>query len=256
VSIVPEPVDPVLLEQQYALALHVRDPAAHAGPPGIEARRLAVYRELFQNGLLSLLGDQFPVLRATLGANDWDALVLAFYRDFRCQTPLFTEVGREFVRYLEEREGAPGDSPWLAELAHYEWVELALMLSDASAETHDPQGDLLTGRPMPSPLAWALAYAWPVHRIAPGYQPDTPPDNTTLLLARRDSEGRVRFAELSPLVYRLLERLDGVPELDGRAQLEALADEAQATDHEAFLADGHAMLLQLHAEGVLLGTRA
>ena len=245
----------MLQQQQYALALHVRDPQHHGGPPGIEDRRLAVYRELFQNGLLSLLSDQFPALRVTLGADAWETLVLAFYRDFRCQTPLFTEVGREFVRYLEERDGNAADPPWLAELAHYEWVELALMLSDAVADAHDPAGDLLTGRPLPSPTAWALAYTWPVHRIAPGDVPDTAPDEATLLLARRDGSGQVRFAELSPLVYRLLERLDLFPDLDGRAQLAALAVEAQTTDNSRFIAEGYAMLTQLQAEGVVLGTR-
>ncbi len=255
-SITPfSPPDSELQQQQYALALHVRDPARHAGPPGIEPRRLAVYRELFQNGLLALLGDQFPVLRATLGNAAWETLVLDFYRDFRCQTPLFSEVGREFVRYLEERAAQPGDPGWLIEMAHYEWVELALMLADASADAHDPAGDLLARPPLPSPVAWALAYTWPVHRIAPQFQPDHAPDQPTLLLARRDGNGQVRFAELSPLVYRLLERLEQFPQLDGRQQLDALALEAQTTDHAAFIADGSAMLAQLHAEGTLLGTR-
>lgn len=255
-SISPTPPDAELQRQQYALALHVRDPEHQPGPPGVEARRLAVYRELFQNGLLGLLGDQFPALRSTLGAPAWEALVLDFYRDFRCQTPLFSEVGREFVRYLEEREGHAGDPPWLAELAHYEWVELALMLSDAVPAAHDPRGDLLVGSPLPSPLAWALAYAWPVHRIAPEFQPQQPPAQPALLLARRNADGRVQFAELSPLVYRLLERLEEFPALNGLEQLQALAIEAEASERDAFIAAGSDMLAQLHAEGTLLGTRA
>ena len=44
-----------LHDQLHALAAHVRDPAAHAGPPGIEDRRLAVYRELVFNNLDGLL---------------------------------------------------------------------------------------------------------------------------------------------------------------------------------------------------------
>jgi hypothetical protein len=52
-----------------------------------------------------------------------------------------------------------GDSaPWLHELAHYEWVELALQIADDDLPPHDPDGDLLAGKPVPSPLAWALAY--------------------------------------------------------------------------------------------------
>lgn len=41
--------------QLQALAAHVRDPAHHAGPVGIEERRLRVYRELVFNNLQGLL---------------------------------------------------------------------------------------------------------------------------------------------------------------------------------------------------------
>ena len=89
-----------LREQQYALARHVRDPGANPPPPGIEDRRLAIYRELFLNGIDSLLAGNFPVIRRTLGDEAWRALVRRFYSRHRCRTPLFTEIGREFVQYL------------------------------------------------------------------------------------------------------------------------------------------------------------
>src|SRR3546814_6431904 len=48
-----------------------------------------------------------------------------------------------------------------------------LQISEATREdiAHDARGDLLAGCPLPSPLAWPLAYAWPVHRIGPDHQP-------------------------------------------------------------------------------------
>src|SRR3546814_14577182 len=80
--------------------------------------------------------------------------------------------------------------PWLRELAHYEWAELALQISEATREdiAHDARGDLLAGCPLPSPLAWPLAYAWPVHRIGPDHQPPEQPAAPTL----RSEELRVR----------------------------------------------------------------
>src|SRR5687768_2557021 len=168
----PSPMADALREQQYALAHHVRDPAANAPPPGIEDRRLAIYRDLFLNGIESLLAGNFPVIRRTLGDDAWRALVRRFYAEHRCRTPLFTEVGREFVQYLEGRDEVP---PWLHELAHYEWVELALQISDEPLPPHDPAGDVLAGKPVLSPHAWALAYSWPVPRIGPDFQPGTMP---------------------------------------------------------------------------------
>lgn len=246
-----------LRAQQFRLAAHIRDPA-HAPPPGIEERRLAIYRDLFYNSLQGLLAGNFPVIRRLLGDDGWHALVRDFYREHRCATPLFPELPREFIQYLQARaEATRGDKPWLLELAHYEWVELALDLSEASLADapHDAGGDLLAGVPVPSPLAWPLAYAWPVHRLSPDFQPDQAPATATFLLVQRDAAFKVRFNELSALSFRLLQRLSDEPGLTGRQQLLALASEAAAPDPEAFVALGHDMLRQFLASGVILGTR-
>lgn len=246
-----------LQAQLDALAAWIREPATTVPPPGIEQRRLDVYRELFFNNVSGLLGGNFPVLRRIHDDDAWQALVHAFYRDHGSRTPLFTELPREFLRYLETRDEDPA-MPWLCELAHYEWVELALQISEATRDdvAHDPDGDLLAGHPLPSPLAWPLAYAWPVHRIGPDHLPREAPAEPTLLLLRRESGGQVSFHVLSPLTFRLLQRLEQVPELSGREQLEALAGEAGTGDVDAFIHDGAAMLAQLHREGTILGTRA
>ena len=251
----PEAPGDSLQGQLDALAGWIREPATHAPPPGIEQRRLDVYRELFFNNVASLLGGNFPVLRRIHGDERWQALVHAFYRDHDCHTPLFTELGREFLRYLQARDDDPA-MPWLRELAHYEWAELALQISKATREdvAYDAHGDLLAGCPLASPLAWPLAYAWPVHRIGPDHQPTEQPPEPTLLLLRREPDGHVSFHSLSPLTFRLLQRLEQAPELSGREQLEALAAEAGAQDIDAFVRDGAAMLAQLHREGTLLGT--
>jgi len=241
-----------LESQLRRFAAHVRDPSHHPAPPGIAERRLAIYRELFHDGIAGLLAGNFPVLRELLGAEAWRALVDAFYADHRCRTPLFTEVGREFVDFLETQP-MPPNRPWLHELAHYEWVELALQIADDALPPHDRDGDLLDGLPVCSPLAWALAYRWPVHRIGPQFQPTEAPAAPALLLVRRDAAGDVRFSEISPPVYRLFALLgeDGVD--SGRTALRMLAREAGAKDVDAFVGEGAAMLARLHEEGVLIG---
>jgi hypothetical protein len=118
-----------LRAQQFALTRHLRDPQASPAPEGFEDRRLAVYRELLFNNIEGLLSGNFPVIRKLLGDERWKALIRDFYRDYRCHTPLFPEIAREFLRYLEARaeDGLAGREPsFLQELAHYEWVELAL----------------------------------------------------------------------------------------------------------------------------------
>lgn len=245
-----------LREQFDAMAAHVRDPDAHAGPPGIEARRLKIYSDLVYNNLDSLLAGGFPVIRKTLGDADWRALVRGFLARHHSHTPLFTELGRELIAFLESDAGADPDRPWLAELAHYEWAELGLQLSDAAMPPHDPDGDLLDGIPLLSPLAWPLAYRWPVDRIGPDIQPSSPPAEPTLVLLRREANGRIHFSALSPLLYRLLELVGANADRSGRDLLRQLANEAGQTDLDGFLREAAPMLQRLHAEGVLPGTRA
>lgn len=242
-----------LHDQLHGLAAHVRDPAAHAAPPGIEDRRLQVYRDLVFNNLDGLLAGGFPVIRKTLGDADWRALLRRFLARHQSRTPLFPALGLELVAFLQAQPDAA--RPWLAELAHYEWAELGLQLSDAALPPHDPYGDLLEGVPLLSPLAWPLAYSWPVAKIGPGYAATEPPANPTLVLLRRGDDGRVHFSALSPLLFRLLQLVAGNAGASGRDLLAQLAAEAGHPDTDAFIAEARPMLQRLHDERVLPGTR-
>ena len=242
-----------LRDQLHAFAAHLRDPRASPPPPDIEDRRLAVYRDLLLNNIRTLLAGNFPVIRRTLGDARWDALVRDFHARHRSRTPLFTEIGQEFIAFLQQRMPDGGDPPWLCELAHYEWAELALQIADDPLPPHDHDGELMAGVPVRSPFAWAFAYRWPVQKIGPDLLPDMPDAAPTLLLLRRDAAGEVRFSEVSPLVFRLLELLDGT--CTGHDALSRLARDAQVADEAQFMQQGAAMLGRLHAEGTLLGIR-
>jgi hypothetical protein len=88
-------------------------------------------------------------------------------------------------------------------LAHYEWVELAL---DVSEEVHPEasyQGDLRDAVLTLSPLAWSLRYAYPVHRIGPGFQAGE--GEPCYLVVYRDRTDAVRFMELNEATARLLD---------------------------------------------------
>ncbi len=244
-----------LRELQMRFAAHLRDPQQHAAPTGINDARLQVYRELYFNNIQSLLAANFPVIARSLGEPRWQQLVRDFCREHRAHTPLFPEIGQEFIAFLDHRPLDP-QAAWLLELAHYEWIELALKISDEPLPAHDHEGDLLAGSPVCSPCCRALAYQWPVHRIGLEYQPNEPPLQPTLLLARRGADGAIVYSELSPMLYRLLERLEQFPALSGLEQLRELAVEAGTEADEEFIRNGAAMLEQLRDKGCLLGSWA
>jgi hypothetical protein len=243
-----------LYEQQNSMGLYLRDPDHCAPPPEMDPARAQVYRDLVFANLSSLISGTFPVLVKILGDKHWRELVRIFLRDYRAHTPKFGEIAEEFLEFLASEPQALADGQWplfMVELAHYEWVEMALQQSEAEPL---PSGDadLLPDRPLQvSPLAWPLAYAWPVQLVGPDYQPDSAPAQPTLLLVRRDVDFSVKFSELSPLAWRLLQRIDEFPELTGHAQLQGLAVEAGKDGVQEFFASGMALLRQMHAEGVI-----
>src|SRR3546814_11883827 len=108
--------------------------------------------------------------------------------------------------------------PWLRELAHYEWAELALQISAATREdiAHDARGAPLAGCPLPSPLAWPLACALPVHRLGPDPPPLDQPADPTLPPLRPPPDGKVSFPLPRPLTFRLPDRRAQTPDLSGR----------------------------------------
>jgi len=243
--------------KQYLLAAHIRDPENNPAPEGIEERRLAIYRELFFNNLANLLGTSFPVLRKLHGAGKWKSLVRDFLVQHRARTPYFLEIPREFLHYLENRRGdQEGDFPFLLELAHYEWAEMALSILDVEDDLSgiNPEGDLLEGVPVKSKLAWTLSYRFPVHRISPEFTPRAPGDQRTHLVIFRKPDEELEFRELNSVTARLLHLIANDAGDSGRSMLSLIASEI-AFDEEAMMRHGAEILGQMRADGILVGTR-
>lgn len=248
-----------LTKLQTAFAAHIRNPEGEAAPDGIEDRRMAIYRRLFFNNINKFLSSNFPVLRRLYEDQEWHSLVRDFYRDHHCRTPLFPELPKEFLRYLQDVRGhRPGDPPFLLELAHYEWVELALSLDENEVE-HAPDvdvaGDLMDAVPVLSPLAWPLSYSYPVHRIRPGYTPQTPPDEPTHILAWRDRDDNVKFMQLNGVARLLLDHMHQGRRMTGRQMLSEVAAVIGHPNPDSVIENGATLLENLRRKDILLGSR-
>ena len=251
---------PSFQDKQYAFAAHIRDPDNTAAPEGIEPRRMAIYRSLFFNNLFSLLGTFFPVLRKIHDDATWRRFIRGFLQHHEARTPYFLQLPEEFVAYLQnEFEPTEGDFPFLLELAHYEYAELALSVSDDEDDTTelDPDGDLLAGVPARSVLAWAYAYRFPVHRISPDFLPEEPPEQPTYLALYRDEKDSVGFLELNAVSAALLDDIENNREnLTGEELLRALAARIDYPDPDALVAHGETAMRDMRRLGILIGTRS
>ena len=216
-----------LRDSQLQMARFLRNPELEPAPEGIEPRRLKIYQDLIYNNIEGFISSGFPVLRTLYTDEAWHQLVRKFIDGHRCHTPYFLEISQEFLNFLmNDHEPREIDPPFMAELAHYEWVELALDVSqeDIDSDTVDPQADPLQGVPVLSPLAWVLSYQYPVHQIGAAYQPDVPGDPTFLAVYRNRSDS-VKFMELNGATARLLELVRENSESTGAELLTSLAQE-------------------------------
>lgn len=237
---------------QYAFTAHIRDPKANACPRGIDATRMRIYRRLVYNNVENFLLTCFPVLRKVLGTRRWRRLVRAFLSTHRSRSPFFREIPDEFIQFLQTEWTSPADYPeFMLELAHYEWIELALSISMdvPDWEGIDPEGSLLEQRPILNPVLANLCYRWPVHRIAPRTRIMS---IETHLLVFRDTGDQIRFTEINAFTSHLVRLLETTGHT-GQTALEIVAKESHHPSPEVVIQGGLAIMRDLQARGALLG---
>ena len=91
--------------------------------------------------------------------------------------------------------------PWFADLAHYEWLELAVETAPDVPAQVGPQGLALAAG------LQLAGYEWPVHTIGPGAAEVQPA--TTFVAVYRNRQHVVRFSVLTPAAAQLLATLQG-----------------------------------------------
>lgn len=250
---------PGFQKHQLAFTATIRNPDHFQTPDGVEERRMAVYRELVYNNIEDLLANFFPVLKQITPETRWHNMVRDFVANHKSKTPIFMKLAEEFVGYLQsEYEPKPDDPVFLVELAHYEWVEMALDTASEEAEWGriNREGDLMSGAPYLSPLIWSLNYQYPVHRIGPDNMPTEP--QATFLLVYRDNADEVQFMEINPVAAHLLSVLkinqQNETKSTGMQLLQQIADEMQHPNPDVVISGGLQIMQEWLKRDILLGT--
>ena len=122
--------------------------------------------------------------------------------------------------------------------------------------TVDPQGNMLTGKPHVSALAWSLCYSYPVHELGPDNCPPQPPEQPTYLVVYRNLENKVKFMAINAVTARLIHILTDNETESGEAALRQIADELQHPDPQQMITLGAGLLEKLRAASIITGTLA
>jgi len=261
---------------QATFANNVRDPLRQPMPLDIEPRRMRIYQELIYNNIESFIANGFPILRHLTPDDRWHAMVRGFINCHACQSPYFCEIGQEFLAYLQDERQDEGDPPYLLELAHFEQVELALEISEASLDDRDSldaKTRVLSDHSLStlfpailtlSPLAYLFVYRYPVHRFSSEVVSAQP--STYYLLIYRNQDFKVVCMEVSAVTARMVSIFQQQPSISVKAVLEMIIGElggdselsgskldndSGLASESTFFSHAHNCLLDLIGRGVL-----
>jgi len=233
-------------QTQLAFTQYLRDPETGV-PTNLPSARMQVYLELIYNNIEGFLSGSFPVLRSIIPDDKWHGLARDFIKQHRAQTPYFLEISQEFLSYLfQANHSLVSEYPFILALAHYEWVELALDISEDELPDPTPwPSRLLETSISLSPLSMLLAYPWPVHKISNSFIPEKS-EGDTHLMVYRDRQDDIQFMELTAVSSRFLQLCRDNPQSSLQQQLDLLTQELDSVSIPRLLPKLEALLKQLY----------
>jgi len=243
---------------QHAFSAHLKDPDNVPPPCGIENRRLEIYRKLFFKNIIGFINKTYPVLRSLYSPIEWEKKVKLFYASHDCKSPFFYDIAKEFLSYLQnEYKLQENDPVFLLELAHYEYIELKLLISDKHIDMRkiDPVSDLSNGAPVISPLAKLLRYTYPVHKISKDFDLNEIQQEPTNLIVNRRSDGKVHFVEINSYSALLLEKICEEKRVTGEEILEEMAVILNKKNDQSIIQSGRKIFKKLLDAEVIIGTK-
>ena len=243
---------PKLADLQNQFCANIRDPNNGFEVKGVVADRMQVYQELIYNNVEDALHTVFPICQEILPADKWHALVRNFFIEHKAKKPLYRHISEEFLEFLL---GLPIDKdfPFLQELAHFEWIELALdndthtLIINNIEATQDIANEII----QLSPLAWNLRYQYPVHEISQDCQPKKPSDEITFIIAYRNSDDEVLFEATDHFTHLILAACAENTTLTGYEILNTIAEQHQQ-EHQPVTVLGREIIQRLQKQDVLL----
>ncbi len=250
---------PTFTQAQYEFAAHIRDPEVNPKPVDVEARRMKIYNELFFNNVEDFIANTYPILKEITPNDEWQKMIRDYFSQHLSHTPLFPEMPREFLKYLENERNNPSDPPFMQELAHYEWIELALMTSDLDEDIHwdkiDTKAELVNHEPVMSPLAWPLTYRYPVQHISTDFIPNEPAEELVYLLLYRDKQDKVHFMELNPITALLIQLINEDNGLTTKQMLDVIVKQLHHPNPDVVFEGGIHIINDLKERNVILGAK-
>ena len=218
-------------------------------PDNVSESRMKVYQELLFNNIYEIMNQCFPVITEIVDDKFWRSLVAEFIALSQSQTPYFHRLAQEMVSFLEKIK-LP-DYPYLAQLAHYEWIELELDIDDKKLDLSGVGQEIeLSSQLIFSPQVRLLHYDFDVENIGVNYLPTKPV--ASYLLVYRNEDGHVDFMKLNQLSHLLLTLLMSEKSLE--AVINEVIDSDPVQDKQLVISGAISLVDELVELGIIVGS--
>lgn len=194
------------IQQQFAN--YIRDPANNTAPPGVEQRRMDIYKRIFFNNLASFCAKSFKSFRPFVDDDQWDKLIRGFMREHVCSSPYFKDIPLAFIEYLEESDRDSTDYPFMSEMCHLDAMRMQLRLAPDAPRCANLDVCRESTVFQLSSTVRLLSYQWPVHKLTPSTWNSQQPKQPTWLIAFRDRNDQVEVLGTNAHTFRMLELLE------------------------------------------------
>ena len=219
-------------------------------PDNVSESRMQVYQELLFNNIYEIVSQCFPVISAIVDDKFWRSLMAEFIALNPCQTPYFHRLAQEMVSFLGTLN-LP-DYPYLAQLAHYEWIELELDIDDKKLDLSGVSQEIeLSSQLIFSPQVRLLNYDFDVENIGANYLPTEPV--ASYLLVYRKEDGHVDFIKLNQLSHSLLTLL--MDEKSLGTVIDEVIKLSPVQDKQLVISGAINLIDKLIGLGVIVGSR-
>jgi len=243
-------IEQIFKQVQSQFSNAIVDPDA-AALEGIEPRRLKIYQALFYNNIENFISNGFPVLKKVVNDSYWHDMIRDFMLTHHSKTPLFHEIAQEFLAYLDNERKLDATLPVIRQLAHYEWVELALSVKEEDFVQRDIiEKEVFSRVYHLSPLAQQHTYEYEVHQIKEEGDLTETPLQPFYVLIYRNKEDKVIFVELNAVSAALLDLIDSG--LTGKEAALSIMTELSGVDKSIIMMSAKAIITDWVEKGILI----
>lgn len=224
---------------------YLRNPDTAMTKDAVTSRQQSIYCDLVYANINRIIAESFPITRSIISNTNWHLMISDFIANHSSQSPYFLEISKEFLAYLtHERIPQASDQPFMLELAHIEWINLALDIADIELPKQDELPATEYSLWSASPLVIGLTYQYPVHIIDSEYLPEKP-DTPIYLLAYRNQDDDVEIQETDALTLRIVQLLQQQDTISCLELSQALSSEINEMPTEELMAKTLSILCEL-----------